>query len=89
MERQANFTLDINITFQVLKFNFTRPIYNIVSLRVSAFPFSTPPKPAMNENTTYNIALNKLTDLDLGSYTKPLEYSYNSKKRQEKKKLIL
>lgn len=83
MERQANFTLDINITFQVLKFNFTRPIYNIVSVRVSAFPFSTPPKPAMNENT-----LNKLTDLDLGSYTKPLEYSYNSKKRQEKKKLI-
>lgn len=88
MERQANFTLEINITFRVLKFNFTRPIYNIVSLRVSAFPFSTPPKPAMNENTTYNIALNKLADLDLGLHTKPLEYSYNSKKRQDKKKLI-
>lgn len=42
----------------------------------------------MNENTTYNIALNKLTDLDRGSYTKPLEYSYNSKKRQDKEKLI-
>lgn len=42
----------------------------------------------MNENTTYNIALNKLADLDLGLHTKPLEYSYNSKKRQDKKKLI-
>lgn len=60
MGGKQNLTLEVNITFRVLEFNSTRPIYSIstrqpipgVGMRVSSFPLPAPPEPAMNEHST-------------------------------------